>query len=95
MRTETVEIYSDPPNGPVMRHPGRKFPGVLIQGDKMHVWCSALDSICKNARGKVDEDTYTELNELRNRMWSSLTHYKQVLGEHGLRLPFIDVGPSS
>jgi hypothetical protein len=95
MRTDTVEIYSDLTNSAIMRHPGRKFPGVLVQGDTMHIWCSTLDAICQNARGKVDEDTYIELNELRNRLWSSLTHYKQVLGEHGISLPFSEAGPRS
>ena len=32
MHTELVEIYSDESNMAVMRHPGRRFPGVLIQG---------------------------------------------------------------
>jgi hypothetical protein len=93
MRVESVEIYSDTSNAAIMRHPGRRFPGTLVQGDTMHSWCTTLDSICENARGKLDEDTYVELNEHRNRMWSLLAHYKQVLGEHDMPLPFSEVGP--
>lgn len=36
MRTETVEIYSDASNAAVIRHPGRQFPGMLIQEDTLH-----------------------------------------------------------
>ncbi len=36
MRKESVEIYSDETNGPVMRHPGRTYPGVLVQGDTLY-----------------------------------------------------------
>jgi hypothetical protein len=32
MHVEKVEIYSDKTNSAVLRHPARKFPGVLIQG---------------------------------------------------------------
>jgi len=35
MRTENVEILSDRTNTAVMRHPGRRFPGVLVQGDSL------------------------------------------------------------
>jgi Family of unknown function (DUF6959) len=31
MHVEPVEIYSDQTNAAIMRHPGRRFPGVLIQ----------------------------------------------------------------
>jgi hypothetical protein len=88
MRIEQVEIFSDFPNIPVMRHPGRKFPGVLIQGDALYTWCQSLDHICESARHRVSDEAYTELNELRNRLWSSLNSYKQVLAEHEIRLPF-------
>ncbi len=40
MRIENVEIYSDQSNMPVVRHPGRKFPGLLVQGDTLHALCT-------------------------------------------------------
>lgn len=43
MRTESVEIYSDETNRAVIRHPGRKFPGVLIQGDTLFTLCEMAD----------------------------------------------------
>jgi hypothetical protein len=88
MHTESVEIYSDESNKAVMRHPGRKFPGVLIQGDALHSLCVCADSACAAARGAMNDDDFRSLNELRNRLWSLLTHYKSVLDEHKIRLPF-------
>jgi len=35
MRTELIEIYSDKSNAAVLRHPGRKFSGLLVQGDTL------------------------------------------------------------
>ncbi len=46
MHTESVEIYSDATNSAVMRHPGRRFPGVLVQGDTLHSMCVAADEAC-------------------------------------------------
>ena len=88
MRTEVVEIYSDQTNAAVVRHPSRKFPGVLVQGDTLHSMCRRADDACKGARGVVQSDTYDELNDLRNHLWSLLNHYKSVLGEHQIPLPF-------
>ena len=88
MRTEQVEIYSNAPNSVVLRYPGRKFPGVLVQGDTLSTWCSSLEAACESSRGKVDEDTLEELVGLRDRVSAVLDHYKQVLTQHGVTVPF-------
>ena len=91
MRTEAVEIYSDQSNSAVLRHPGRKFPGVLVQGDTLYAMCRQADEVCSSAKSSLHSDTYEELNELRNHLWSLLNHYKVVLGEHKIQLPFAEV----
>jgi hypothetical protein len=91
MRIEPVEIYSDATNAAVMRHPGRKFPGYLLQGDSLHVMCLRADEACLNARPVLDSESYQELNDLRNSLWAALNHYKTVLAEHGLPLPFNEI----
>jgi hypothetical protein len=91
MRTDNVEIYSDAANAAVMKHPGRHFPGVLVQGDTLHTLCVAADAACEASRGRIGEDAYTELNNLRDHLWELLTHYKQVLSEHRMPLPFNEV----
>ncbi len=88
MKVEPVEIYSDASNAAVMRHPGRKFPGVLVQGDTLYSWCVSLDELCRTARAQLGEGEFAELNNLRNSLWGKLNHYKVVLGEHDLSLPF-------
>ena len=83
-----VEIYSDETNRAVIRHPGRKFPGVLIQGDNLHALCQVADRVCAGGREGMPTESYTELNNLRNTLWSYLSHYKGVLNDHDIRLPF-------
>ena len=88
MHIRDVEIYSDQTNAAVMRHPDRRFPGVLVQGDSLYSLCVRADDACALARDLLDSDSYDELNELRNALWSYLNYYKSVLGEHQIPMPF-------
>jgi hypothetical protein len=88
MHVEKVEIYSDKTNRAVLRHPERNFPGILLQGDDLNSLCQKADRICAAGRDSLNADRYRELNELRNTLWDYLVHYKTVLGEHNIPLPF-------
>ena len=88
MRIDAVEIYSDQTNAAVLRHPGRRFPGVLVQGDTLYSMCQAADIICESSRGALSEEDQAELNNLRDHLWELLVHYKLVLTEHEIELPF-------
>jgi hypothetical protein len=94
MRIEAVEIYSDAMNAAILRHPGRRFPGMLIQGDTLHTLCVAIDRICAAARSNVAPDTLDEIVDLQKRMQEFLFHYKSVLRDHGLPLPFGEIQSS-
>jgi len=90
MRTEAVEIYSDAINASVMRHPGRKFPGMLIQGDTLY-------SLSRMAAGALaaaqpGSDQWYELKNLTDALRSRVDLYARVMREHGLELPFVDGG---
>lgn len=88
MRTEEVEILSDQTNAAVMRHPGRHFPGVLVQGDSLSTLCHMADDVCR-VLGR-SSPAFEDANELRNALQAYLSHYKSVLAEHNLPLPFSD-----
>jgi hypothetical protein len=59
MHIESVEIYSDAANAAIHRHPGRRFPGVLLQGDTLYSICQRLDAACRAARGLPQQGTRT------------------------------------
>jgi len=89
MRKASVEILSDRTNAAVLRHPDRKFPGVLVQGDTLYTLCYRADAACRKiGRSSLGFD---ETNDLRNALHSLLSHYKVVLGEHDIPLPFSDL----
>ena len=85
MYVAQVEILSDATNMPVIRHPAREFPGVLVQGDTLHSLCTqAADALLGGP------DSRDELEDLHNRLLELLAHYKTVLSDHQLSLPFAD-----
>ncbi len=88
MNKQEVEIYSDTSNYAIMKHPGRKFPGSLIQGDSLYILCQCVDHISDSMKAKDYEEAYEELSELRSMLRGRLDHYKKVLGEHDMSLPF-------
>lgn len=88
MRQELVEIYSDATNNAIMRHPARRFPGLLIQGDTLYSICRSLDEVCNRAGGKLDDDAFSDLNHLRSDCWERLEYYTAILEQHGIKRPF-------
>lgn len=80
MRLEEVEIFSDASNSAVTRHPGRRFPGVLVQGDTLH---SLLMSVRAALRGDPEE-----LTEVEGRLSVLVEHYETVLAAHGISRPY-------
>ncbi len=92
MRTEAVEIYSDSANAAVLRHPSRKYPGVLIQGDTLFNLYWQVELAIAAGEGALPDRGQEELEDLRDQLRSLLEHYKTVLLAHGIALPFTAPG---
>ena len=71
-----------------MRHPGRRFPGVLIQGDTLASLVNRLDAIRRQIGGA--EEAAAELADVHEHMKELLLHYRNVLLSHSMELPFRD-----
>ncbi|ESY71999.1 hypothetical protein NKJ90_10270 [Mesorhizobium sp. M0051] len=89
MRIDNIEIYSDATNAAVMRHPGRAFPGVLIQGDTLHSLAKQADLICAGIG--IGSDAFEEADDLRGTLWALVNHYKATLVAHSMDLPFSSI----
>ena len=88
MKKELVEIYSDASNDAVMKHPGREYPGSLIQGDTLHILIQDI----KEAKTEVEsgnvQDAADALTNIIDNLEDRLEHFKKTLIEHGHELPF-------
>ena len=90
MRTDMLEIYSDATNAAVIRHPNRKFPGVLLQGDTLYGLFRRTEEILLASKGRLESDEAEELQDLRDHLAELVSHYKRVLLEHNMPLPFFE-----
>lgn len=88
MERVEVEQFGGGGNGAVVRMPGRRFPGVVVQGDSLFVLREEVAEIrAACARGDLDEATDcagflpADLDEM-------LTAYEAELSRHGLPLPY-------
>ncbi|WP_299396780.1 hypothetical protein [Pelagibius sp.] len=94
MRKEEVEIYSDASNFAIMRHPGRHFPGSLIQGDSLSILTGNAELACRLLRDGKTAAALEAIEEVRESLQARLTHYKDVLNEHEISLPFGKTPPT-
>jgi hypothetical protein len=87
MAEEQVEILSQAINRPVLRLPGRKFPGVLIQGDTL----SSLYALAHEAHSRAEREDDPELADLTGQMMDELAEilqeYEHVLNYHNRPVP--------
>jgi hypothetical protein len=89
MKKQNVAIYSDASNVAVMRHPGRSYPGSLIQGDSLFI----LRQLANKAKEELERGNSVNagdaLEELVELLDGHLNHYESVLKEHGIQLPYV------
>lgn len=94
MADHDIEILSSTPNATVVRIPGRRFPGVVIQGDSLR----NLYGLVKQARtthtasGRQETsaggDAGDLLSEAETILRGYLLAYESALKSHQIRLPY-------
>ena len=88
MRTQEVEVFSDADNAPVIRHPGRRLPGSLIQGDSLSILWGLARSIRDRVAEHSDEELVGDAEELFERIHVRLLGYQATLDAAGMDLPY-------
>jgi hypothetical protein len=73
----------------IVHMPGRKYPGVVIQGDSLAIWRTHVEAAREAlVRGDLDE-ARAELTSLEDGMSEWQTHYEKALKKHGFDLPYV------
>lgn len=95
MVQQPIEVYSDATNQAVVRMPGRRFPGLVLQGDSVRQLLelareaeSRAGNFGRDGAAEADDLTSSTLGMLRERIQSYLSAYEQTLPEHGIELPY-------
>jgi hypothetical protein len=83
-----MEMFGSLSNAPVIRVPGRKYPGVLIQGDSLHNLLSFVQEAEKLLAGGDAESAKDTLVEVRELLEGYLMVYQKALTETGTSSPY-------
>ncbi|MFZ6723703.1 DUF6959 family protein [Undibacterium sp. Ji49W] len=85
---EGVSLLSKPTNFSVVQLLERKYPGVVFQGDSLHILVTRLQNLQQLLHGNRIDDLSMELSEICEEMLGVLTHYESVCNKHKIALPY-------
>lgn len=88
MQKKELEVFSEATNLAIVRMPGRKFPGSVIQGDSLSILRGLSEELRNELRDHPDEDLRYTAQELFEHLDGRLRHYIDVLDAEGIPLPF-------
>jgi hypothetical protein len=85
-----LEVYSETSNHAIVRPPGRRFPGSVIQGDSLSILCAEAQALSERIRALqvTDEELLYLAQTHQEKLLDRLLHYQQVLLAHGISLPY-------
>ncbi|MEU0028491.1 hypothetical protein [Streptomyces sp. NPDC006335] len=88
MERVEAELFTPGGNNAVVRLPGRHFPGVLVQGDSLHIVRTEVAEILEACeRGDLAEARDTA-GLLLSGLDELLAGYEAALSDHGIRRPY-------
>jgi hypothetical protein len=90
MDVEPLEVYARDSNYAIIKPPGRRFPGSVIQGDTLRELCRLAISLGERIRDHAaqDEEFLGAVEDLVNALVHRMLHYQKVLVAHGIEFPY-------
>jgi hypothetical protein len=86
--SESAELLSAPTNYAVVQLPGRKFPGVVFQGDSLHNLLRRVTELRELTEKHADDEVAASLAELSDSLSEVVQHYEDVCANRGIPLPY-------
>lgn len=88
MEKTEIEIYSRATEGAIVRMPGRRLPGLVIEGDSLSILYNFSKSILDRAQEISDEELVGWAQELKDMLHWQIQMYEGVMAQHELELPY-------
>jgi hypothetical protein len=88
MESDTAQILSHIPNSGIVQLPGRKFPGIVIQGDTLSGIFDGARYLLAEFKKARDEERYYESLMLAEQLQGQLLHYEETLVKQQIGLPY-------
>jgi hypothetical protein len=89
MESKPLEVFSEASNLGIVRMPGRRFPGCVVQGDTLAGLTHLAEIVLRESSRVENEPLQEAARELYGDLKSRLDHYEQVLTSHGMSLPYV------
>jgi uncharacterized protein DUF6959 len=86
--SEGAELLSRAINYAVVQLPGRRFPGVVIQGDSLRILVGRIEELQRLAEPHGDEELLLGLAEIHDELNSARVHYERICQERGIAPPY-------
>jgi hypothetical protein len=83
-----VELWSPQTNSAVVRVPGRRFPGVVIQGDSLSILFDLAMYLSERLPESSDEELRGAADDLAEQLFAHVKNYEAVLQARGVSLPY-------
>lgn len=83
-----AELFTDGSNYAVVRMPGRRFPGVVVQGDSLSIIRDQVALIRDAIRAEDFSEASDTAGFLLKDLDAVLLRYVDALERHGIRKPF-------
>lgn len=85
-----AELLTDGSNNAVVRMPGRRFPGMVVQGDTLAILRADVAEVQKALLGGDIDEARDSLALVLHDLDGWLEYYIKALEEHGMPLPFLN-----
>lgn len=83
-----AELFTDGGNDAVVRMPGRRFPGVLVQGDSLHILRSDVAEVVEACERRDLDEARDSAGLLLVSPDALLARYEAALGEYEIPRPY-------
>ncbi|MET8784298.1 hypothetical protein [Streptomyces sp. NPDC004589] len=88
MERVEAELFTDGGSNAVVRLPGRRFPGVLIQGDSLRILRNDLAEVVEACERSDLAEARDSGDLLLAALDALLTRYEDALRKHGIPRPY-------
>jgi hypothetical protein len=88
MSPDIPEILSHIPNSGIVQMPGRKFPGIVVQGDTLSNLFDGVRFLLREFKLRRDEERYFDTLIIAEQLQGQLVHYEETLAKRGIALPY-------
>ncbi len=85
---DTVKLLSSPVNYAVVQLPGRKYPGVVFQGDSLNSLHGRLCNVLKLLDNTHSGELLAEINGICEDLSQAKAFYEDVCRIHKIELPY-------